>query len=110
MEANRVFIVRSVPDLQRFKRMATGQTVGGKPLEKPYGVAAFDGIVYVTDAKAEPKVKTLGVFPADSHPAILYPAALTTTATEPAAAFLAYLHGPAATAIFARAGFGKPAS
>ena len=71
---------------------------------------AAPGIVYVTDAKAEPKVKTLGVFPADSHPAILYPAALTTTATEPAAAFLAYLHGPAATAIFARAGFGKPAS
>lgn len=48
-------IIRSSADIldetqsQRFKRMATGQTVGGKPLEKPYGVAAFDGIVYVTD-------------------------------------------------------------
>jgi molybdate transport system substrate-binding protein len=68
------------------------------------------GIVYVTDARAEPGVKTLGVFPADSHPAILYPAALTTGATPAAAQFLVYLRGEAATAIFARAGFGKPAS
>ena len=68
------------------------------------------GIVYVTDARAEPKVKTLGVFPAGSHPAILYPAALTTAARPEAAAFLAYLRGPAATAIFAKAGFLRPAS
>ncbi|BCW90700.1 Molybdate-binding protein ModA [Alphaproteobacteria bacterium SO-S41] len=68
------------------------------------------GIVYVTDAKAEPKVKTLGVFPADSHPAILYPAALTATGGAEAKQFLAFLQGEAATAIFAKAGFGKPAS
>ncbi len=34
------------------------------------------GIVYRTDALAEPKVSIVGTFPADSHPAIVYPAAL----------------------------------
>jgi DNA-binding beta-propeller fold protein YncE len=48
-------ILRSSSDVleesssQRFKRMATGAGMLGKPLEKPYGVAAFDGIVYVSD-------------------------------------------------------------
>ena len=31
------------------------------------------GIVYSTDAKVEPGVKIVGTFPADSHPAIIYP-------------------------------------
>ena len=34
------------------------------------------GIVYATDAAASSKVKVAGVFPADSHPPIVYPAAL----------------------------------
>ncbi len=72
------------------------------------GEAAF-GIVYVTDAMAEPKVKAVGVFPAATHDPILYPAALTRTATPEAAAFLTFLKGAAAGAIFAKAGFGKPA-
>ena len=33
------------------------------------------GIVYATDAAAEPAVKVVGTFPADSHPPIVYPAA-----------------------------------
>ena len=33
------------------------------------------GIVYETDAKVEPNVKIVGAFPADSHPAIVYPVA-----------------------------------
>ena len=33
------------------------------------------GIVYSTDAKIEPKVKIVGVFPEGSHPAITYPVA-----------------------------------
>jgi molybdate transport system substrate-binding protein len=70
------------------------------------GEAAF-GIVYATDAKAEAKVKTLGLFPAETHDAIVYPAALTTVATPEAAAFLAYLKGERAGAIFVKAGFGK---
>lgn len=73
------------------------------------GEAAF-GIVYVTDAKAEAKVKTVGVFPAGTHDAILYPIALTMRADEAAAKFSAFLQGEAATAIFAKAGFGRPSS
>jgi molybdate transport system substrate-binding protein len=63
------------------------------------------GIVYETDAKAEPKVKIAGVFPDDSHAPILYPEALTRDAKPDAAAFLAYLSSPAARAVFAKAGF-----
>lgn len=73
------------------------------------GEAPF-GIVYVTDAKAEAKVKTLDVFPAGTHDPILYPVALTKTASPKAAAFLQFLEGDIAAAIFAKAGFGKPAS
>ena len=36
------------------------------------GEAAL-GIVYTTDAIAEPGVKVLGTFPEDSHPPIIYP-------------------------------------
>jgi len=63
------------------------------------------GIVYGTDARIEPRVRVVATFPADSHPPITYPAALVRDARSGAAAFLAYLHGPAARAIFAKAGF-----
>jgi len=63
------------------------------------------GIVYETDAKAEPKVKVAGVFPEDSHAPILYPEALTRDAGPDAAAFLAYLSSPAARAVFIKDGF-----
>ena len=33
------------------------------------------GIVYETDAAADPRVKIVGTFPADSHPPIIYPVA-----------------------------------
>ena len=36
------------------------------------------GIVYGTDAAAEQRVRVVDVFPADTHPPIVYPAALTT--------------------------------
>ena len=35
------------------------------------------GIVYRTDALAEKRVRVVDVFPADSHPPIIYPLALT---------------------------------
>jgi molybdate transport system substrate-binding protein len=35
------------------------------------------GIVYETDAKIDPAVKIVGVFPEDSHPPIVYPVAMT---------------------------------
>ena len=64
------------------------------------------GIVYATDAKAEPKVKVIDTFPASSHPPILYPIALTTTSTHAdAAAFLAFLRSPAAERAFVGQGF-----
>lgn len=63
------------------------------------------GIVYETDAKAEPKVKVVGVFPENSHPPILYPAALTKDAKPEARGFLAYLSSPTARAVFVKDGF-----
>jgi molybdate transport system substrate-binding protein len=63
------------------------------------------GIVYSTDAAAEPKVKIVGEFPDNTHQPIVYPAALTKDAKPAAQAFLDFLKGPEANAIFAKAGF-----
>jgi len=63
------------------------------------------GIVYETDAKSEPGVKVVGVFPDNSHPPILYPAALVKDAKPEAKDFLAYLASPTARAVFVKAGF-----
>jgi molybdate transport system substrate-binding protein len=63
------------------------------------------GIVYQTDAQAEPNVKIVGIFPESSHPPILYPAALTKDAKPDARAFLAYLSSPASRAVFEKDGF-----
>ncbi len=65
------------------------------------------GIVYATDAQAEPRVKVVGVFPQTTHPRILYPAALT-KATPTGRAVLDYLSGPKAMALFAAEGFLRP--
>lgn len=63
------------------------------------------GIVYASDARAEPRVRVLAVFPARSHPPIVYPVAVTARARHPrAAAFAAWLATPPARAIFARHG------
>ena len=63
------------------------------------------GIVYATDAKVDPGVKIVGTFPADSHPAIIYPVAATTTAKAEAADYLAFLRSSVAKAIFEKYGF-----
>jgi len=63
------------------------------------------GIVYETDAKADKNVKTVGVFPENSHQPILYPAALVKDAKLEARTFLAYLASPMARAIFEKNGF-----
>jgi molybdate transport system substrate-binding protein len=64
------------------------------------------GIVYRTDAAADAGVKVVGAFPADSHPAIVYPVALTAESAHPdAAAFVAYLSTDAAKALFEKQGF-----
>ncbi|MDF1857077.1 MAG: molybdate ABC transporter substrate-binding protein [Pseudooceanicola sp.] len=67
------------------------------------GAADF-GIVYATDAAAEPRVHVLATFPEASHPPIRYPlAALRDSAGT--RALLTYLEGRAARAIFTRGGF-----
>jgi len=68
------------------------------------GEAAL-GIVYSTDAKVEPGVKIVATFPADSHPAIIYPVTATTAAKTEAAEYLAYLRSSAAKAVFEKYGF-----
>lgn len=67
------------------------------------------GIVYATDAAASAKVRQVGVFPEASHPRILYPAALVSGRdTLEARAFLEFLKGSEAQAIFAKYGFRTP--
>ena len=63
------------------------------------------GIVYATDAKVEPAVKVIGIFPEDTHEPIVYPAAATRTAKAAAAPYLAFLRSSGAQAIFERYGF-----
>ena len=68
------------------------------------------GVVYATDAKASTKITVVATIPAQYHTAIRYPVALTTTANPAASAFLNYLRGPAARAIFTKRGFTDPAA
>jgi molybdate transport system substrate-binding protein len=64
------------------------------------------GIVYSTDAAAEPNVKIVGEFPASSHPPIIYPAALTKDAKSPdAKAFLDLMKSNKSRPAFEKQGF-----
>jgi molybdate transport system substrate-binding protein len=66
------------------------------------------GIVYASDAVAEPRVTVIATFAPDLHPPIVYPAALTEGADPAAVAFLDALTAPAAQGIFAANGFTLP--
>ena len=68
--------------------------------EAPYG------IVYATDAEAEPRVSVVARFGPDSHDPIRYPAALIAPATDPARTVLEALRSPTARTVFADEGFG----
>jgi molybdate transport system substrate-binding protein len=69
------------------------------------GEAPF-GIVYATDALAEPKVRIVDTFPENTHAAIVYPVAIVATSRSPyAQRFVDSLGSPAARAIWARHGF-----
>ncbi|MBA2587928.1 MAG: molybdate ABC transporter substrate-binding protein [Alphaproteobacteria bacterium] len=68
------------------------------------GEAPF-GVVYATDAKVAPSVRIVGTFPENSHAPIVYPVALTRTASPAAKQFLTFLSGASARTIFQRAGF-----
>ncbi len=71
------------------------------------GGEADAGIVYATDAKAEPRVKLAYTFPVTSHPPIVYPAAVLNGAADAKAAreFLGFCKSPTARALFEAAGF-----
>jgi molybdate transport system substrate-binding protein len=64
------------------------------------------GIVYKTDAAADPNLAIVGEFPEDTHPPIFYPAAITANSKHgDASAFLAFLRSPTAKALFEKQGF-----
>jgi len=64
------------------------------------------GIVYSTDAAAEPNVRIVATFPEDSHAPIIYPAALAKDAkSADAKAFLDFLRSAKARTSFEKQGF-----
>ena len=63
------------------------------------------GVVYQTDANAQRGVMVAGVFPADTHPPIIFPVAALKSAKEGSAQFLQFLSRPQSRAIFERHGF-----
>jgi molybdate transport system substrate-binding protein len=67
--------------------------------------AAPLGVVYATDAAADPRVSVVATFPADSLPPITYPVAATATARPEASAFLSWLKSPEAKRILFEEGF-----
>jgi molybdate transport system substrate-binding protein len=70
--------------------------------------AAPLGIVYRSDAVVENRVRVLAEFAPDLHPAIIYPAGVTTSARPGSLAFLEYLQSPEAQDIFQKQGFSLP--
>jgi len=85
-------------------RVAAAENVRAALLLVARGEAPL-GIVYRTDAAAEPGVRIVATFPPDSHPPIVYPMALIPAAGAEAAGFAAYLRGTAAGALFEGQGF-----
>jgi molybdate transport system substrate-binding protein len=85
--------------------LAPAENVRATLLLVARGEAPF-GIVYQTDAAVEPGVRIVDTFPADTHPPIIYPAALISSSKNPEAAkFLAYIEGPKAKPLFQKQGF-----
>lgn len=70
------------------------------------GEAPF-GIVYQSDAVAEPSVKVIDTFPENTHAPIVYPVAITATSTgaDAAAGLIAYLKSAEGHAHFTKQGF-----
>lgn len=85
-------------------RLAEAESVRAALMLVARGEAPL-GIVYGSDARAEPKVKVVGTFPAGSHPPIVYPVAALAKAPPAARDFVLWLRQPAALDIFRRHGF-----
>jgi molybdate transport system permease protein len=69
-------------------------------------------LVYRTDALAEERVRVAFAFPAEAHPAILYPAAVTRLAPHPGVAedFLSFCETEEAQELFRAYGFRSPSA
>jgi molybdate transport system substrate-binding protein len=64
------------------------------------------GIVYQTDAAADKRVKIVGVFPASTHPPIIYPIAVTAVSNNPGVvAYIGFLKSSEARSAFENQGF-----
>ena len=86
-------------------RVAEAENVRAALLLVARGEAPL-GVVYASDAKAEPKVKVLATFPHDAHPAIVYPVARVMASGNPGALdFVQWLQSPEAAQIFRAHGF-----
>ena len=86
-------------------RIARSENVRAALILVSRGEAPF-GIVYATDAQADKAVRVVATFPADSHPAIVYPAAIVAASASPAAQpLLDYLQSTAARPVWERYGF-----
>lgn len=89
-------------------RLAQGDNVRAALAFVARGEAPL-GIVYASDAHAEPKVRVLARFPPESHAPIVYPAARVAGADAAAVdGFLQFLAGAEARVVFQRAGFERP--
>lgn len=89
-------------------RVAQTDNVRAALLLVATGEAAL-GIVYATDAEVDPRVRIVSVFPSDSHPEILYPAALVKDSSNPdSTLFLGFLSDQKARKVFDAHGFGQP--
>jgi molybdate transport system substrate-binding protein len=86
-------------------RLAQAENVRAALLLVARGEAPL-GIVYATDAAAEPVVEIVGTFAPQSYPPIVYPVALTQRAGGgDAARFLAFLKSDAVKPLFTSQGF-----
>src|SRR5262245_32594303 len=87
------------------KKLAQAENVRAALLLVTTGEAPL-GIVYKTDAVADPKVKIIGTFPEDTHEPIVYPAALIAASNNAdATAFLKFLQSKKAKEQFEAQGF-----
>lgn len=87
-------------------QLAPGESVRAALALVSRGAAPL-GVVYATDARADPGVRVVGVFPESSHDPISYPVAVIGSSRNPEAdAFRRYLVSAEGKAVFRRFGFG----
>jgi molybdate transport system substrate-binding protein len=90
------------------KRVARAENVRAALAFVAKGEAPL-GIVYETDARADPAVRIVDAFPASSHPPIVYPAALVASGKSTSAkALLDFLRSPQAAQTWRKFGFATP--